>query len=288
MMSFKSISAVLLCVTALSGVTAETPAMGAVLLATSAIQNQQQAAVFPGLFSEDFEAYVGGWGPTTCTTYTRQGFIEHVDGWQSTWATNLTLFNIRERIETPLADGSFNVAFDLQIAYIAKPEFGGPAVNAYDVLQVWTVNPQGTQITKFMELSSLITPSNSTEMLASTKTSLDALNSKNLTMIGDTYTTDATINVAGDETYDRSTWLKALSQSFAARQNEAAFFPQKLYAVCDKYVFFMWTIIELFNADVSSDNNVSTVMGYSVLDADGLVQQQNVWSTGGVAAPTAN
>lgn len=263
---------------------AETPAEAIVGAATRAIQNQEQADVFPGLLSADFKGYVGGWGPTTCEWYSRETFIDHVLGWQSTWSTNITLFNIREKIVTPASDGTVDVVLNLQIAYYAKPEFGGPVVNAYDVLQAWKVNAQGTQVVSFVELSALVLASNSSAMLAAPEQALNAVNTKNLTAIADAYSADTTVNFFGWQSFNRTDWLDHLSASFAARQNEVAYFSEMLYAVCDKYVWFLWTAIEQYNLAVPADNNIRTMLGYNVLDADGRIQTQNVWSFGGLVS----
>ena len=49
---------------------------------TTTIQKRQPAA-FDGILADDFTGYVGGWGPTTCVTYNKTGFIHHVAAWQS-------------------------------------------------------------------------------------------------------------------------------------------------------------------------------------------------------------
>ena len=258
--------------------------------AVLAIQNRQQHQVFPGLLSADFEGYVGGWGPTTCTTYNRKTFTTHVDGWQSTWATNFTLFNVRSKFVTEANNGvPATMAIELQIAYLAQPQFGGPAVNAYNVVQFWEINAAGTQITRFLELSALVTAPNSTAMLQSTSDLLTALNTKNTQQLGGVYTPDASVAMMGRKQFsyfNQSAWVAFNAQSFAARQNELAFFSQQQFAVCSNFVFFLWTSIQMFNPAVAAQNVATALLGYSKLNADGKIQKQVIWTKDGIASNT--
>lgn len=257
--------------------TAAAPVEPLVDLFTRAIQTRNPAA-FEGVLSDDFTAFVGGWGPTTCVTYDKAGFIAHVAAWQSTWATNYTMFDVRHKVES-----GNSLAQVLTIAYFSKPGMPGGAVNADEVLQFFWTNEDGSQLTGFLELSGLVQPDNAKEMLAQSWTPyVDGVNSKNVSMVTDSLADDVELTwygADGPTRFTKASVAAALTTDFKTRQNPNAVFSSASGAACSQYT---WAYANSFDLqDTAEDSDISFLVVYNRLK-DGQIVEGGSWMKSGM------
>lgn len=251
-------------------------------LFTRSIQTRNPAAM-DGVLSDDFTAFVGGWGPSTCVTYDKAGFIAHVSAWQSTWATNYTLFDVRHRVQS-----GNSMALVLTIAYWSKPGMPGGSVNADEVLQFFWTNDDGTQLTGFLELSGLVQPDNAKKMLdQSWNPYVDGVNAKNVSLITDSLADDVKLAwyadgaTGGPMHFTKESVAAKLEADFATRMNPHAVFASASGAACTDYT---WGYANQFNQKATAeDSQISFLVAYNRLNSNGQVVEGGTWMKSGMA-----
>ena len=251
-------------------------------LFTRAIQTHDPEAM-DGVLSDDFTAFVGGWGPTTCVTYDKAGFIAHVAAWQSTWATNYTLFDVRHSVQS-----GNSMALVLTIAYWSKPNMPGGSVNADEVMQFFWTNDDGTQLTGFLELSGLVQPANAKEMLdQSWNPYVDGVNAKNVSLITDSLADDVKLTwytdgaTDGPARFTKEAMAAELKADFATRINPRAMFSSASGATCTDYT---WGYANQFDQKATAeDSRISFLVAYNRLNADGQIVEGGAWMKSGMA-----
>jgi hypothetical protein len=253
-----------------------TPEENLVNLFTRAIQTRNPAP-FDGLLSDDFRGFVGGWGPTTCVTYDKPGFIAHVADWQSTWARNYTLFDVRHKVQS-----HNSIALVLTIAYYSKDGMPGGSVNADEVLQFFWTNEDATQITGFLELSGLVQPDNAKQMIDQSWTPyVDGVNNKNLSAIANSLSTDVKFTfyqAGGKFTANKNSVVEQYEEDFKARENDNAMFSLNSGAACKSYT---WGYANEFDIQ-ESKTQISFLVAYNRLNDDGQIVEGGAWVKSGL------
>ena len=271
---------------------AESPVETLVAAYVRSIQEVDLSA-FDGLLADDFSAYVGGWGPSSCVTFDKQGFTDHIAGWQSTWATNNTLFRTKGKIQA-----GNTLALVLSIGYFSKPGMPGGAVNADEVLQFFWTNAAGTQITRFVELSGLVPAPNATAMLnAVWNPWVDGMNTRNASMIAGVLADDVQITAHYDDenapagyppspqSYSKAGYMAFLENDTFLHAQSLNLVPIEANAACTNYVWNYDTSFLLNNATQPSANMVEYHIAYMRLDEENQVVEAATWSLYGVPGP---
>jgi hypothetical protein len=224
-------------------------------------------ACLDNLFDESMTAQVVGYLPATpdiCGMMDKQGFIDHIKGWQSSWDNGFTYFG-NPKFSVPSYD-SVGLLGSVNWFLVGSHE---PAL-ASDVVFFVTVNAEGTKITRWLEYANMAPQANMTGMnsvLTSMSTALATKNVKGMldqltpSWTGTTYSQSA---ISAASSIDAPTLSQVLSSSFQ-NQTAAVKDTQFAYSSCG-YTYSHW--VYMINSDVPGSRVIMEGLSLDTLDSN--------------------